>query len=28
LPHYSIEGGASSERGQVLQIINLVFGQV
>ena len=28
LPHYSVEGGASSERGQVLQIINLVFGQV
>lgn len=28
LPHYSPEGGASSERGQVLQIINLVFGSV
>ena len=28
LPHYSFEGGASSERGQVLQIINLVFGSV
>jgi len=26
LPHYSVEGGASSERGQVLQIINMVFG--
>ena len=28
LPRYSIEGDASSERAQVLQIINLVFGQV
>jgi nitric oxide reductase NorQ protein len=26
LPHYSVEGGASSERGQVLQIISMVFG--